>query len=336
MSNLNKDSELMSRLLEEDEYVLWDELVDVSPHGTVFHSSDWLKTCRHALGVGLKIFACFRDGKLVGGCSVFEHKMGRVFKVLSSNVKLSPYGGVVTLSPESPKRRAVERNHHSIIESLTRAIDKTGIPNKILFCSPDLMDVRPFTSSGWDSEVVYTYRLDLTNFEASGDVARNAKKAARNGISVELSSNLERYAELYEQTYLRQGIAPPVSKDFINEMVEMLHKSKKGELWAAMAEDGEMAAGEVYLFDKRRAYRWTAATHQGLRNTGAYTLLLTEAAKAFKERGIPELDMAAANTPHLAEFATAFEPALVPNYRLQKTTALFKLSRRIAKALKTK
>ena len=315
------------RELKKNEYGVWDELVENSPHGTIFHSSDWLTTCSELLNKKLKIFGCFENGQLVGGCSLYTHKLKRFFKVASSTIEMTPYGGVILAQSQSTKVREQEQTYSNIIKSLCNTFDNEHFNHIQIINSPDFVDVRPFTWNGWDSKVYYAYYLILNDFEKrlSRDPKRNIKKAIKNEISIEKSNDITSFYELFEGTFSRQGLKPPVTKGFLVTVFDMLLKHEKGEMWIAKTKSEEIVAAEIFVYDNKRAYRWSAATHTELRKTGAYSLLLFEVFRDMQNRGFKEINLMAANTPQLTEFITSFNPKLVPYYKVEKSSTKYKL-----------
>jgi hypothetical protein len=315
------------RELKKNEYGVWDELVENSPHGTIFHSSDWLTTCSELLNKKLKIFGCFENGQLVGGCSLYTHKLKRFFKVASSTIEMTPYGGVVLAQSQSTKVREQEQTYSNIIKSLCNTFDNEHFNHIQIINSPDFVDVRPFTWNGWDSKIFYAYYLILNDFEKrlSRDPKRNIKKAIKNEISIEKSNDITSFYELFEETFSRQGLKPPVTKGFLVTVFDMLLKYEKGEMWIAKTKSEEIVAAEIFVYDNKRAYRWSAATHTELRKTGAYSLLLFEVFRDMQNRGFKEINLMAANTPQLTEFITSFNPKLVPYYKVEKSSTKYKL-----------
>lgn len=59
------------RELLQSEYKEWDLLVEKAQPGTLFHTNQWLEICRDVLTLDLRIYGCFREGELVGGCPLF-------------------------------------------------------------------------------------------------------------------------------------------------------------------------------------------------------------------------------------------------------------------------
>ena len=331
----NKMSTIEVRELKKSEYKIWDELVENSPQGTVFHSSSWLNTCSEILNKKLKVYGCFKNGELIGGCPLYIYKFG-FLKTASSVIKMTPYGGVILAQLPSNKVREKERIYRNIIASLCETFDNQHFSNIQIINSPGFIDVRPFIWKDWDSKIHYTYHLILNDFEEriSRDAKRNIKKAIKNEISIEKSRDIDLFYELFKETFSRQGLKPPVTKKFLANVFNMLLKYKKGEMWIAKTKSKEVAAAEIFVYDSKRAYRWSAATHTKLRKTGAYSLLLFEVFKDMQNRGFKEINLMAANMPQLAEFITSFNPKLLPYYEIQRTSILYTLYKQGHKIVK--
>ena len=137
----------------------WDALVDHSVHGTIFHKSGWLDACARSLGKKVKIFGCFQNGQLVGGCSLFLEKKWGLFTSAIPRVYTAPYGGFVLSSPPSTSVHKKESFSRDIIESLLQAIEKEHFIYISIQNSPEFLDIRPFTWNGWKSSVSYAYYI---------------------------------------------------------------------------------------------------------------------------------------------------------------------------------
>lgn len=311
-------SDIEIREIESSEYKLWDSLVEKSPQGTVFHTSDWLTVCSNSLNEKLKIYAFFENEKLIGGCPIFFHKLKHIFSIASSSCSMTPYCGLLWEKNPTDHVRKQEKTQNDCILYFCEILKKQKIDFISLSNSPDFIDIRPFIWNSWHGSIRYTYYLDLNNMKLSTDARRNIKKAIQNEIIIEQSNDIESYYNLFKETFSRQGLNPPASKDFINDIFNMLHSSSKGEMWIAKTKEGELVAAEIFVFDRKMPHRWTAATSTKLRNTGAYILLLNTVFNNFKERGYNEVNLMAANTPQLSEFITGFNPNLVPYYKVEK------------------
>jgi hypothetical protein len=326
------------RELAESEYGIWDDLVKNSPHGTIFHRSAWLQTCSNSLGKQLEVYGCFEREDLIGGCSVFVDKSW-LFRSADSNAAMTPYGGLILRPPASSDVRREEARYGTIVGSLLEIFEEKKFDRIRIANSPEFLDIRPFTWNGWQGRVYYTYYLDLT-----GAFAQNISKSARWSVRKGITSNLvirklqhpdaESYYRMFSMTFQRQNLKPPVGVKFLQSILEMLDRERAGEVWTAETVDGDLACAEIVIWDEKRAYRWSAASSSNLRNTGATSLLLVEIFTDLKERGFKEVNLMAANTPHLSRFIAGFNPRLVPYYCVERKTAIAETIDRVRKTLK--
>jgi hypothetical protein len=324
----DKMSEIEVRELKKDEYKIWDELVEKSPHGTIFHNSSWLTIHNELLNKKLKIYGCFENEELVSGCSLYVYK-SRFFKTASSTIEMTPYGGVVLAQLPSSKVREQEQTYRDIIKSLCIVFDNEHFDHIQITNSPDFMDIRPFTWNGWDSWIHYAYYFNLGN-EIEKSVSKKARntvrKAIKNNIAIEKLSNPSVFYKLFSITFERQNLKSPVTEKFFENMIDMLESKNVGEMWIAETPSGEVASAEIVIWDNKRAYRWTAASHTDFKETGATSLLLYEIFQDLKKKGFKEINLMAANTPQLAKFISSFNPKLVPYYSVEKKTSLVKIA----------
>jgi len=313
--------------IKKEDYGLWDELVGKSPQGTIFHGSDWLDTCAKSLGKELRIFGCFKNGHLLAGCSFYVYKKG-FFKIASSAISGTAFGGVILEKARSDDIRRREESLNDAIESLCIALENEHFDYIQLVNSPDFIDIRPFMWNGWQSVVYYAYYLDLADFgkNVSKDARWTVNKAKKGGVATEKSEDIALFYELYKETYMRQSLKPPASEDFFRNIYNLLRNQNKGEMWIAKTKSGEVAAAEIIIYDNKRAYRWSAASHSELRKTGAPSLLLYEIFQDLEKKGFKEINLMAANTPHLAKFMAQFNPRLVPYYAVVKKSTLTKIA----------
>lgn len=306
------------RVLLPGELMLWDDLVNTSPCGSIFHSAKWITTCADLLGFKEYICGYFDDGDLVGGCSLYANNKYWIFKVGLSTPPQTPYGGYCIRPPESSSVRGIEQYRNTIVSKinaeLTHTFDYINIVN-----TPEFGDIRPFIWNGWTSSVRYLYYFDLNDrigSTISRNVMRNVRKGEKNGITIAIENDADVLYSLLEKTFAKQNLPVPVPRAFLSRMVDVIVASGAGEIWTARTLSGDPAAAEMVLWDNKRAYRWQAAEDPELRDTGAPSLLLFEILRDLNRRGISKINLMAANRPQLAEYASNFNPRLVPYYNL--------------------
>lgn len=314
----------MAELTPAD-FAQWDALVDDSVHGTIFHKTGWLNACARALGKKVKIFGCFNNGQLIGGCSLFLEKKWGFGTVANSSCFTTPYGGFILSSP--PPGTSVHKQEtfsRNIIESLLQSIEKERFFIITIQNSPAFVDIRPFTLNGWESRVSYTYYINLNNYsEANLDSSakRYIRRAEKSRIFIEPCSDISRFYDLYCEAYTRKNLKPPAPRSLFTGVYSFIRESGCGEMVAAKTPEGEIAAAELIVWDTRQAISWTAGSDSRFLNTGAPTMIMNEFLKTLKERGIPRINIMMANIPELSSFATSFNPVLVPCYEIRRKVA---------------
>lgn len=325
-----KDIEV--RELESSEYKLWDDLVKKSPHGTIFHTSDWLAICNESFNGEFEIYGCFRNEELIGGCSLFINKLKGFFTIASSTCKMTPYGGLVLKQSPSNKVQAQESLHNAVIEAFQKYIKIKKFDYISLSNSPDFKDIRPFTYNKWTPNVKYAYYFDLTNdrwVSLSKNARWNIKKAEKNGVVIRKETNPQVYNELFKMTFDKQNLIPPVSLGFFENMLDMLTSNNSGEMWIAEMPSGEPISAEINIWDNKRAYGWSAASNGNFKNIGSSSLLQFTTLQDLKSRDFKEINVMAANTPRLTKFISSFNPKLVPYYSISSSNLIYRLSREI-------
>lgn len=319
------------RELMENEYHIWNEFVDLSPEGTIFQTSDWLLSCGKLLDLDPKVIGFFEDGIMSGGLSFFTNKGRGLTRLASSICSTTPYGGIIIKRSANLNIRENEHERLKIMNNLRIFLESYNYDLISLVNSPELIDIRPFIWNGWRSSIRYTYYLDLNNIRLSKDVKRNIKKAIKNDIVIERSDDIHKYYKLFIETFSRQGLKVPVSKNFLVGLFDLIRQKENGVMWFAETQSKELAAAEIFIFDNKRVYRWTAASDANLRKSGAYSLLLSEVLEDFQKMGFHQMNLMAANTPQLAEFITGFNPSLVPYFGIEKLSKKYQLLNEILK-----
>ena len=326
------------RTLNSDEYSLWDDLVAVSPQGTIFHSSQWLVTAGHEAGFKTELLGAFCNNQLVGGCAIHAYQIAGFFTAIKSTTPLTPYGGIILPPHESTKVREREKDEWMIIQSLLAGIQGKRPYFTSLTMSPHVIDVRPYIWQGWEDIIRYCYIFPIsgTNIEQriSKNSRRSIKKAEKSGIVVRQKWDTDCYWDLTVNTYLKQGIRPPFSQKLLFSLIENIKATRCGDMWIAETESGEAASAEILIWDHTMAYRWSAASHEKYNDTGSTSLLILEIMKYLQEKNVGIYNMMAANTPHLAKFIASFNPELVPYYSVQKERGILKIGNMVRSVLR--
>src|SRR5665647_3387997 len=112
---------------------------------------------RDVLSRDLRIYGCFRNGELVGGCPLFVKNLKGILKVGSSTCIMTDYCGPLIKEGSSSKASKRIQETHEILEALREFLCGQGFDSIHLKFSPGLEDIRPFTWNDWNSKVHYTH-----------------------------------------------------------------------------------------------------------------------------------------------------------------------------------
>ncbi len=326
------NSGVVVRELDPTEYELWDELVETSPYGTIFHTIDWLTICRDSFNLDLNIYGCFHNEELVGGCSLFAHKFKRIFNVASSTCNMTPYGGILVKRSTRKRLRNQEELQNNVLKNVLKHIKEQGFDRVSITNSTDFIDIRQFSPESWIKEINYAYYFDLSE-DIEAKMPKNMKtiirKAGQNEIKIKKESNPQCFYDLFKETYERQQLAPPAQIEFFEKILDFLHENHKGEMWIAEMPTGEVAAAEIVIWDDKRAHRWSSASNADLKSHNSTSLLLYDIFQDLKSRNFKQINLMAANTPKITKFITAFNPKLVPYYTVTSYSTKFDICRQI-------
>lgn len=316
------------RILTEPEYSQWDQFVEQSVQGTVFHSSSWITPAAKMLQFDPVIIGVFDTTQIIGGCSFFRKEIFPFFKIGTNDITLTSYGGIVTENKKSNNVREYETRYHEIISLILEKIRTLNLTNVKLTNGPELVDIRTFTRNGWKETVHYSYIFPLSGpveEHLSKKIRWSINKAGKAGIVVSQKWDKDLYWDLTLNTYSRQGKQSPFSRELLFSFLETIENTRCGEMWVAETASGQGAAAEIFIWDPHMAYRWLAASHTDYRETEAPTFLLVEVMKHLQEKGHKKFNMMAANTPQLAKFVSSFNPGLVPYYSVQKIQGIYRI-----------
>ena len=314
-------SEFQTRFLTEDEFPLWDQLVEESENGTLFHTVTWNRqACSLDPGITLKVIGCFKGNEIVGGTIAgCRRRMG--FQVMVTPYA-SPFYGVLIKERDTQFISKALSYRKEVLESLLSFIESEIHIGSYAF-PPGFIDIREFIWRGYRPEVIFTYRVKLNDstrlFEG---FLPSLKRQIRKGekldyelIEGEGDTQLSEVHDLILTSYKRQGHSFRFSRDrFISFVLE---PGLKDHLRTYLIRhEGLPVSGLVLLIDGQTAYYWLAGGDHQYFNTGLNQVLLWKVLQQIQEEGISRFDFMGANTPSISNYKSGFNFPLVPYYRV--------------------
>ncbi|WP_410508493.1 GNAT family N-acetyltransferase [Methanosarcina hadiensis] len=318
------------RELVPSEYKEWDLIVEKAKSGTLFHTSEWLEICRDALSIDLKIYGCFRNGELVGGCPLFVKNIKGILKVATSTCRMTSYSG--PLIKENASSRASKRvqETHEILNPLREFLCKQGFDSIHLTFSPGFEDIRPFTWNGWDSAVHYTHYLNLQeniDRNLSGERRMELKTATEAGLRTRAWNDPETYYRLLSLAYDKQNIEPPLPREFFERLFKLIREKNIGYMFVSETSEGEAVAAHLNLYGKKCAVIWTSTLNPDFDSLGPYALLYYNEFLDLKSRDFKFMNVMAANVPTFVDFIMGFSPELIPYYSVNLDSKRYSIAK---------
>jgi CelD/BcsL family acetyltransferase involved in cellulose biosynthesis len=333
--------EIEVRELSPSEYKEWNLLVEEAQSGTIFHTSEWLETCRDVLSRDLRIYGCFKSDELVGGCPLFIKNYKGLLKVGTSTCNMTDYCGPLIKESSTPKASKKVQETHEVLDLLREFLCRQGFDSIHLKFPPGLEDIRPFTWNGWNSKVHYTHYLDLKeniNNNISRTIRKDLKSAAEAGLQTRIWNDPETYFGLLSKVYKKQNLEPPLPRKFFERVFSLIREKDIGYMLVCETPDGEAVAAHLTLYGKKSTVTWSTARDPSFNLRGPNALLYYNEFLDLKSRNLEYMNVMSANVPRFTDFIMGFSPKLMPYYSVslksKKYSILGNLYKMTTEALK--
>ena len=308
------------RLLEPHETDTWDRFVELSPQGTLFHTSAWGRAIAAAYAPAVPaVVACFEEKTLVGGCVCLEReRYGMATAVMPL---LTPYAGFVLEEPAGEKFSDTTSRSHAILAAMGEYLrQRYAYLNLVL--APHLEDVRPLQQQGFVLRPRFTYYVNLRlppeehwgRFD--GSARRQIRKAEKEPFEICGRLPLAEGYQLVEQTFSRHGQECPVPYRLFEAVVEHPALADHREILAAWHGEN-LVAFVVLLMFNRTLYYALAANHPAYLPSGVSSLLVWQIVKRYAGHDWNAFDFVGANTPSIARFKENFNPRLQLYFQIE-------------------
>ena len=298
----------------------WDGCVVSSPHGTIFHTWQWLKLIEKQSLTKLLPILIYKGTVLIALYPVFLQK--RYFYTLALSPPFGAYMvylGPVIIDYESSKQDTRENLFIQIQQEVDKYIfGKNKCAFSLIRTSPGLSDPRPLRWAGYRIDPLFTYRIPLQEgtdavWEKLEKKLRvNIKKAVKEGVTVRLGDweDLEFIHDSLYKRYIEQGLKPTDNKKYLFTIYQKFYPDN---LKIFVAEyKGQRISGCFYLCFKNIMYFWVGLPKTDLVGLSPNDLIQWEAIKWAQSNGLEYFElMDAGDDPRLRYFKSKYNPELV-------------------------
>lgn len=253
----------------------WDRFVDESPQGNIFCHSWWLDA---VCPKGFEILIVRKAGRIVAGMPmVHSRKLG--YETINLPQLTKTLGALL----EPPARHSYQKllsREMTLLREVVKAI-----PNVDYFSMNfhhTFTNWLPFRWSGYSQTTAYTYVIqDLSDPDViwkglKGNIRTDIRKARRQ-VQVVQDMGFEKFCDLNDMAFFRQGRTCPYSRTFLRRLDTACEAHNARKMFFAVDAKGRVHAACYLVWTENTAYYLMAGADPDLRNSGAGSLLLWEA-----------------------------------------------------------
>jgi CelD/BcsL family acetyltransferase involved in cellulose biosynthesis len=337
------------RRITEGERERWDYLVESSPHGTVFHTWDWVfAMAKHSrmrlFGETLKpVFhplIAEDNGRDIGLVPLYEFKGRFVNYVFSPPPHtLVTYLGPCLNFPAKMRQAGWERLHRNFQNAVDEYISLLGAHCARIRPPPGFDDARPYLWLGYEVTPLYNYVIDLKRpveeiFQSSESNFRNkVRRTEKEGYTVRMGS-WDDVVNLYDQQknrYGEQGMPISIELDYMRALWQNL---PAGTLKIFVVEhNGKYVTGSIEACFKGRMVGWMGTTKSQSGAGSPNDLIVWEIIKNAVAQGCTEYENIWANEERLNQFKTKLNPKINRYYSVVRMNRLISFAYQIKKCL---
>lgn len=310
-------ADYVARVLED--YTEWNELVESSPHGTVFNKTYWLETIADTVGEDFEVVGVYKGERLVGGfgLNLFSLPVG---KPIVATPRMTPYNGVV-IRPRNTQKKSKLLSHRKRIVSELVGVVTDRYEAIELVHAPDVVDVRPFQWENWETDIRYTNVIDISNTDwlwdaVNGDVRTQVRKCRDGSVTVDRyeEGHADAFFDFFEKTFNRRDMVVPVGREQLRTMFRDLSSHGRLRVYVAQYEGSPVSITAIVTDEDGLAHEWQAATDPEHLSLGVAPFLRWNAIEDLAADGFTKFDMNGTGIESLANAKSQFAGQVVPHY----------------------
>jgi hypothetical protein len=320
----------MSVKIIEDQR-LWDEFVEKSPYGMLYHRWDFLKVIEKHAGYRLHPYGVYKGEELACVFPIFTKSYLGLRFIFSPPPRTGvPYMGPV-ISPlyDSYKQRKKESYIGGVVDEVAAEMKKLSPSYTSISTVPGFMDARPFKWGGYQANLYYTYAIDLRKplndiwDSMDKDCKREIRTAEKHSLSLKETHDVKTFFGIMKERYIQQGLNFPVmSEEYLEDVLAAFPRNIK--MYLLYDSDKVIDVMVNYEYNGRFMF-WMGWVNLDKKIHGN-EYATWEFLKMKKEEGYSEFEIAGGNTRRLCLFKSKFNPDLEFYYTIEKMNSLGRLA----------
>lgn len=317
----------------DQEFSLWDQMVEESPEATAFSNSAFLK----ATGQKFRCYKVLKGSEIKAGFAVLLS----ADETCTIQDDFTIHSGLFFSKPAANANPSTEISNRFDISETVAQFLASEFKENFLALSPQITDLRPFLWVNYGeidkpkfvSTPRFTSYLTLSGFlDSENPVETSAFKvlgySRRQEVRYALqahaklieSQDIEPFIQLYRATFEKQNLDPKTLEarlERLTELLSTLNSAQKIEIFYVEGKEPRISNGAIYLKDSKRRYYLFGANDHQLQTRFSGTFVLWESLRTLAQRGCKEVDFEGINSPKRGWFKLSFGGNVTPYHWLR-------------------
>ncbi len=308
----------------------WDQFVENSPQGLLFHKWDFLKTVeRHSKYQFLPY--CVYSGEHLR--CIFPFFTGRdhgrtVMNSPPPHTQIPYLGPAFDPSVQALKTTPREKILEQVTDEVCKEIDKIA-PNLVSITTvPNFLDVRFFIWKKYREHFRMTYAIDLE--KSLDEIWASFSKGCRQGIrklsayspEIQQTKDVSALLDLWRPRFSELGTEVPLLSD--SYLKELVAAFPQDVTVYNVSIDGTLATAIACCVMQKERYGLWIGMVNVRKDLQVNEYLIWEVVKRAKSEGFKKLDLGVSDAGP-ARYKSKFDPVLEPFWTLNKTDTLHKI-----------
>ncbi|WP_396613398.1 GNAT family N-acetyltransferase (plasmid) [Haloferax sp. S1W] len=307
----------------------WDDLVEQSPMGSLFHRYDVLRVIEAHSGATLHPLVGYKGQEPVGVFPVYEISKGPVTTAFSPPPGMGiPNLGPVLFNYQKLKQRRFEKRNLAFVEGCVSWMEENLDPKySHVVTQASYNDVRPFQWNEFTVTPKYTYDIDLSLGEATllDGFTRDARTSIQNTpddayvIEERGFEGIDYVLERINSRYDKGGGGLVLKPQYIKDLYDTL---PDGSLRVYVAEvDGQPVSGRLTLHSADGVTLWQGSPKPDIDiDVPINDLLNWRSMVDGIAAGKSTCNFVGANTRHLCRYKAKFNPKTNLYFEIERGT----------------
>jgi hypothetical protein len=311
----------------------WDQFVEASPQGSLFHKWDFLKTVeRHSKYQFLPY--CVYSGEELRCIFPFfiwrYHGLTYMGSPPPIHTQIWYLGPAFDPNVQALKAIAKEKILDQVTDELCREID-TIAPNFVYVVTvPNFIDVRSFMWKKFDTEHLrLTYTIDLE--KSLDEIWASFTRRCRQGIKrvsayspeIQQTNDVSALLDIWRPRFSELGMQVPLLSDrYLKELVAAFPQDVTVY---NLSIDGKLATATACCVLQKERYGYWIGNVNARKDLSVTDYLVWEVVRRAKSEGFKKLDLGETDAPlALSRYKAKFDPVLEPFCFVERTDTLGK------------